>query len=130
MIGDPREFWPTETGHLHPWLAKNIGLLGKCMCMLGLRVNGREVRVGWQRLEADRLGRQQWIGGLRIDLTARDAEDRIVVIEAHYGEGDHKHFGQLLTYAHTVGACAAAWVVAGDDPVFSSTTNTSGCWRR
>lgn len=58
------------------------------------------------------------MGGLRLDLDARDEHGRRVVIEAQFGEGDHEHFGKTITYAHTVSADLAVWIVVGTDPVF------------
>ena len=68
--------------------------------------------IGEQVASFDSLGRRRWDGGLRLDLTARDADRRAVVIEAQLGPADHDHLGKLVAYASTAQADIAVWVVA------------------
>jgi hypothetical protein len=117
ITADPRELWPRETDFVR-WLSGNPGLLAACLGLRGLEVTGREVVTGYQRGEADALGRSGWRGGLRMDLTARDADGRFVVAEGQFDEGDHAHLGKLVTYARAERADVAVWIIAGIGPVW------------
>ncbi|MCG7523824.1 hypothetical protein MHW47_05095 [Streptomyces sp. OfavH-34-F] len=83
-----------------------------------LEFTGREVLVGEQWTHSDRHGTQRAVGGLRLDISARDEHGRAVVVEAQFGPADHGHLGQLVTYAHACEAAVAVWVVADTDPLF------------
>lgn len=115
--GDPREAWPGESD-FHRWLMANPGVVGDCLGVSGLRFTHREAVIGSQAVIFDVLGRLRPAGGLRLDLAARDDQDRVIVIETQFGGGDHAHFGQLVTYASAVRADLAVWMVAGTDPLF------------
>jgi hypothetical protein len=117
ISADPRERWPRERDFVR-WLADNPGLLATCLGLRGLAVTGQEVVIGHRRGAADVLGRWGWRGGLRMDLTARDADGRFIVVEAQFDESDHGHLGKLVTYACQAQADAAVWVIAGLDPVW------------
>jgi hypothetical protein len=119
VTGPPRDLWPREPDFSR-WLAANPGLLAECLGLPGLEVTGREVVVGDQVAGSDSLGRLRWDGGLRADLTARDALGRSVVIEAQLGSADHGHLGQLVSYATELQADFAVWVVAAEEPPFSA----------
>jgi hypothetical protein len=116
-VGDPRQLWPRE-GDFCRWLAASAPPLAECTGVPGLEVTGREVAAGERVLSLDRLGRQRWDGGVRPDLIARDAQGRVVVIEAQLGDADHDHLGKLVTYAHAVQADVAVWAVAAAEPPF------------
>ena len=88
--------------------------------MPGIEFTGQEVATGQQVASVDVLGRQRWDGGLRVDLTARDAAGRVIVIEAQIGEADHAHLGKLMAYATAMEAGLAVWVVAAMEPPFLS----------
>ena len=50
-------------------------------------------------------------GDFSADIVARDlSTNRLVVIENQYGGTDHKHLGQLITYASVLGAGAVVWI--------------------
>ena len=117
MVGDPRGVWPRERDFTR-WLAGNLGALAACLGTPGLECLGREVTVGCRRVGVDSLGRPGVWGGLRVDLTARDGQGRLFVVETQIGEGDHDHMGKLITYAHAARADMAVWVVAGIHPVW------------
>ncbi len=55
------------------------------------------------------------MGGLRMDITARDEHGRHTLIEAQLGISDHAHLGQFVTYACSTEADIAIWAAATDD---------------
>lgn len=93
---DLRAEWTKEDRDFTPWLAReeNIALLGETLNM-SLEVEQEERRVG--RFSADILCK---------DTGATDAA--WVVIENQLERTDHRHLGQLLTYA----AGLQAWMIA------------------
>lgn len=97
VVGKPRAQWPSETDDFAPWLIENLGLLGEQLG-LHLRLAGREVPVG----------------RLRADIVAEDEQGRKVIIEAQFGPSDHKHLGQIVTYACAAEAAVIVWVVTDD----------------
>ena len=98
VTGDPRERWPRERD-FRDWLMASPGVLAECLGMPGIEFTGRTVVIGDQVAGFDRLGRQRWNGGLRADLTARDAQGRAIVIEAQLGSADHDHLGSRVLLA-------------------------------
>ncbi len=84
-IGSVRELstvgklWRGETDFTR-WLARNIGDLDRVLG-LGLRDARPEEKAG----------------AFRVDIVAETYDDSIA-IENQFGQSDHKHFGQLLTY--------------------------------
>jgi hypothetical protein len=117
VTGDPRDLWPREAG-FRRWLASNPGLLADCLGVPGIEFTGQEVPAGERAASLDVLGRQRWDGGVRVDLTARDAAGRVIVIEAQIGAADHDHLGKLMTYAAALRADIAVWAVAAMEPPF------------
>ena len=91
---DIREVWPTEDGHFTPWLGENLYKLG---ADLGLDLELAEI-------EAE-------VGTFKLDVRAHDANTKgEVVIENQFGQTDHSHLGQLLTYASGFDAQAVVWI--------------------
>jgi len=91
-----RQIWKDEAGDFTPWLAQeeNIALLGEAL--------GLELEVKAQ--EAN-------IGQFRADILCNELESsKTVIIENQIESTDHKHLGQLLTYAAGVGASFVVWV--------------------
>lgn len=119
VIADPRWLWPREAD-FHRWLAGNLDVLAACLRMGRLEFVGREVLLGERGTQQDWRGREQVVGGLRLDVAARDEHGRYVAIEAQFGDGDHTHLGQLLAYAHASQAEVAVWIAIGTDPLFSA----------
>lgn len=81
-----REVLPHEALDFTPWLAENLHLLADVLGLDGLEIVATEWRVET----------------FALDILARgtDADGDVeVVIENQYGHTDHKHLGQLLTYA-------------------------------
>ncbi|MFT9784721.1 hypothetical protein ACMZ5E_00570 [Streptomyces rhizosphaericola] len=106
LVGDPRELWPRESG-FHRWLAWNLGQLASCLGMRRLKFGDREVLLGERWTHTGRRGHEQLVGGLRLDIAGRDDVGRLVAVEAQFGDGDHMHLGQLVTYAHATQAAVA-----------------------
>ena len=91
---DIREVWPTEDGHFTPWLGENLFKLG---ADLGLDLELVET-------EAE-------VGTFRLDVHARDTGSQSdVVIENQFGQTDHSHLGQILTYAGGFDADVVVWI--------------------
>ena len=90
------EVWETEPQHFTPWLAKeeNLTLLGKTLGM-ELELEAQEINVG----------------GFRADLLCKNTvDDSWVLIENQLETTDHKHFGQILTYAAGLDASTVIWI--------------------
>jgi hypothetical protein len=94
---DLREIWTSEDKHFTPWLAQaeNLELLGEA---LGIDL----------QLEAQ----EKDVGPFRADLLCKNTaeEDSWVVIENQIEKTDHKHLGQLLTYASGLHAKTIVWI--------------------
>lgn len=93
---DLSEVWETEPQHFTPWLAReeNLTLLGNTLG-IELELEGKEINVG----------------AFRADILCKNTEDDSgVIIENQLNPTDHKHVGQLLTYAAGLDACTAIWI--------------------
>jgi hypothetical protein len=92
-----REAWTNEADDFTPWLAlpENIKLLGEAI-QLDLAVEAQEKEVG----------------PFRADIVCRDLADpgALVLIENQLECTDHKHLGQLLTYAAGLHAVTIVWL--------------------
>ena len=90
-----RDQWKNEEYDFTPWLAKeeNIQLLGD-------EVN----------LDLEVEGIEQAIGSYKADIVATDGNNRKVIIENQLEKTDHKHLGQIITYASGVEAQIIIWV--------------------
>ena len=93
---EPREVWPNEAAHFTPWLAsdENIGILSDA---LGLE------------LEVEAVERA--VGPFRADILCKDAgSDTWVLVENQLEASDHRHLGQILTYASGLDAFTVVWI--------------------
>jgi hypothetical protein len=91
-----REAWPDEARNFTPWLAEdaNLSLLSDA---LGLHLE----------LEAV----EKAVGPFSADILAKEAgTERWVLIENQVEPTDHKHLGQLLTYAAGLDAQTIVWI--------------------
>lgn len=91
-----RNYWSDEANEFTPWLAlpENISLLGDELDM-NIEVINQEERVG----------------PFRADILAREVNsDKIVVIENQLESTDHKHLGQIITYAAGLNATTVIWI--------------------
>ena len=91
---EPRALWESEPSDFTPWLGANLGLLGEA---LGLDLE-------FSQTEAE-------VGSFSADIEARDTgRDRKVIIENQLEATDHRHLGQLLTYAAGLDAAVIVWI--------------------
>ena len=92
---DVRDQWRDEEKEFTPWLAEeeNISVLSEAVD-LDLDVESTEV----------------YVGNYRADIVAKDEHGRRVVIENQLGKTDHKHLGQIMTYASGVDASIIIWI--------------------
>jgi len=92
---DIREQWLTEEREFTPWLAKeqNIQILADTIG-IDLEVENTEV----------------YIGSYKADIVAADSDGRKVIIENQLEKTDHKHLGQIITYASGIGAKILIWI--------------------
>jgi len=91
-----RDIWTNEAVDFTPWLAEeeNLGLLGDT---IGLELE----------LEA----KEKEVGPFQADILCKDtATSQWVVIENQLERTDHKHLGQLLTYAAGLKAVTIVWI--------------------
>jgi len=91
-----REAWPDEAANFTPWLAEpdNLALLGQALD-LALELEAVEKPVG--SFSADILAKRPDTG-------------QWVLIENQIAPTDHKHLGQLLTYAAGLDAHTVIWI--------------------
>ncbi|MCD6463607.1 MAG: DUF4268 domain-containing protein, partial [Thermotogae bacterium] len=95
-----REVWKDEEKDFNPWLEKEgLQLLAQELGLQNVSVKRREVNVG----------------GFYVDLLAQvediPEQTKLMVIEAQLEKTDHKHLGQLLTYAANLDAAYVVWIV-------------------
>jgi len=83
-----QQVWQGEATVFTPWLANNLQYLAE---ELGMELVSETTEVP--------------VGDLSADIVARDlSTGRLVVIENQFGRSDHRHLGQILTYAACLGA--------------------------
>ncbi len=91
-----RTIWKNEAKDFTPWLADNVGELGKALG-LELEYEDREVAVG----------------PYSADILARDAgSGKYVVVENQLEKTNHDHLGKCTTYAAVLDASAVIWVAS------------------
>ena len=91
---DPRDVWSDEARDFTPWLMENAQYLGE---VLGIDVEFES--------------REHPVGAFSLDLFGRDlTNDCVLVVENQLADTDHKHLGQLLTYAAGTDAETIVWV--------------------
>ena len=90
-----REAWKHEAGEFTPWLAQPENL-ERLADELGLN-------------ELACVATEHRIGDFKLDMLCNDGTDHVIV-ENQLEETDHKHLGQLLSYAAGVGAKKVIWV--------------------
>ncbi len=91
---DIKTIWRNEPQNFTPWLGDNLNVLGE---LIGL--------------DLDLISREADSGDFSLDLLAKDlSTNRTVVIENQYNSTDHKHLGQLITYASYHKAGVIIWL--------------------
>jgi hypothetical protein len=101
QIKSAKDVWKHEEKDFTPWLAENIDHLSK-LIGIPIAVEQTEKRVG--AYELDIFGRVE-------------GSDAIVIVENQLDPTDHKHLGQLITYAAGLEAAIVIWIApeVGDD---------------
>ncbi len=89
-----RKVWEGEARDFTPWLRDNIDVIGDAV-----------------RLEIINPLSEQSTGSFSVDIKAELSTGEIVVIENQYGNSDHKHLGQLITYLCSFEAAVGIWIV-------------------
>src|SRR5699024_2637582 len=89
-----RDVWANEASNFTPWLLDNADVLSEALGMdLALDVAEHPV------------------GDFSLDLTGTDRRNgESVIIENQLEESDHKHLGQIMTYAGGTEATNIVWV--------------------
>lgn len=93
---DPRLLWNGEAKDFTPWLAKeeNIALLSE--------VVGLDLEV---------ISEEKNVGPFRADILCKNTiDDTYVLVENQLEQTDHKHLGQLMTYAAGLEAVNIIWI--------------------
>lgn len=89
------KIWQHEERDFTPWLAQNIDKLGEALGGLQLQVEQTEI----------------YAGNFQLDILAKEiSTNKVVVIENQIYKTDHKHLGQLITYASFFKAEIIIWV--------------------
>ncbi|MED4785234.1 DUF4268 domain-containing protein [Brevibacillus choshinensis] len=91
---DPRTIWRNEERDFTPWLADNIEALSDA---IGFPIEVEQTEKSVGKYELDIVGKV--VG-----------TDKVVVIENQLEKSDHKHLGQLITYAAGLNASIIIWV--------------------
>ena len=95
---DLREGWNDEAQSFTPWLAleENLTLLGETLDM-----------------ELELEAKEQSVGPFSADILCKDTADNSwVLIENQLEKTDHRHIGQLITYASGLQAVTIVWIAA------------------
>ena len=95
---EPASVWKSEAGAFLPWLAapENLRRLGDAL-----------------RLDLEPVARENPVGVFRADLLCRNRDTgAAAVIEAQLGLSDHRHLGQILTYACALRARTVVWIAS------------------
>ena len=93
-----REVWAKEPECFTPWMAKeeNLSILADAL------------NINLQFVEKEKN-----IGLFRADILCRNTDDSSwVLVENQLNRADHKHLGQVLTYATSLKAATIVWVAA------------------
>lgn len=94
---DLRAAWVSESSDFTPWLAQaeNLKLLGETI-----------------DLDLELEAQERAVGPFSADILCRDtaSDDHWVLIENQLERTDHKHLGQLLTYAAGLKAATIVWI--------------------
>ena len=93
---DLRQIWKTEAQDFTPWLAReeNLSILADAL-----------------RMELELEAQETNVGPFRADILCRNADGGSwVLIENQLERTDHRHLGQLLTYAAGLHAVTICWL--------------------
>jgi hypothetical protein len=95
---NPREIWKHEAIDFTRWLSREENISVLC----------EELEINLENIKTESAA-----GRYNVDLVADDIDTkRKVIIENQLEPTDHKHLGQLLTYASAYDASIIIWIVA------------------
>lgn len=93
---DPRDVWKNEEKDFTPWIANNCQQLSH---VIGIPFSVDQT--------------EKKVGGYELDIFGHvEQSDAPVIIENQLGVTDHKHLGQLITYAAGLEAAVVIWIAA------------------
>lgn len=95
---DLRNIWEEEDSDFTPWLAReeNLSILADTL-----------------GVELELEGQEQSVGPFRADILCKDTTTgNLVLIENQLERTDHRHLGQLLTYASGLEAVTIVWIAS------------------
>lgn len=93
-----RKIWPHEANDFTVWMSEDENI---------------EMLLDEISISAENIVREDNAGRFSVDITADESETgKKIIIENQLEVTDHKHLGQLLTYASSFDACIIVWVVA------------------
>lgn len=96
-INDLRKVWKNEARDFTPWLAKEENL---------------EILANEIGLDIELIETEAKTGSFSTDILAKDSySDDIIIIENQLEETNHKHLGQIITYASGHDAKTIIWIV-------------------
>jgi hypothetical protein len=91
---DVRRIWADEARDFTPWLFDNPDVLSEAL-----------------GIELDFEGREHGVGAFSVDIFGRDLTHECpLIVENQLEDTDHRHLGQLLTYAAGTDANTVVWV--------------------
>lgn len=98
------EVWEHEERDFSPWLASDSGL----------RQLAEAIGIRLTHVELERR-----VGPFRADIFGRREDGSPVIVENQIAKADHKHLGQLITYAAGIKAATIVWIAAslGDEHI-------------
>jgi uncharacterized protein DUF4268 len=89
-----KQLWTGESTQFTPWLSEHLPVLAEKL--------GMDLEL--EKTEAS-------AGDFAVDIIARDlSTNQIVIIENQFGNTDHRHLGQLLTYSSVLNAAVVVWI--------------------
>lgn len=91
---NPRDVWKNEEKDFTPWIVENIQKLSE---LIGVPFTAEQT--------------EKKVGSYELDIYGRvERTDAPVIIENQLAETDHRHLGQLLTYAAGLDAGVIIWI--------------------
>jgi hypothetical protein len=91
---DPRSVWKNEEKDFTPWVAKNLDAISR---VIGIPLVPEET--------------EKRVGAYELDIFARvDGSEKAVIIENQLEQTDHRHLGQVVTYAAGLDAAVVIWI--------------------
>ncbi|MCX6250549.1 MAG: DUF4268 domain-containing protein [Bacteroidetes bacterium] len=92
-----RDQWRNEAIDFTPWLAQeeNINILSEAISM-----------------DLEVVSQEESVGPFRADILCKDGTDKYVLIENQIELTDHKHLGQIITYAAGLEAVSIIWIAS------------------